>query len=183
MLSRVLPRHRGLLVGLALVVSYGFLIQYQLTGRSRNGTITATKKTHFQQVEEFSTVWNFSEDAYLEHDSEVGKEEGDKTKKTQTKPLEVKRSKEKDPDIKIPRVDELMPEQSETQLITIFPLVTLSMLPLNTGIYFLETDNAAITFQKRHLCAFESAAMQNPGREVYVLIDEHAKLQSVPGYL
>ena len=44
----------------------------------------------------------------------------------------------------------------EKNPITNFPTVNLNSLPENRSIFFIETDDEALTFEKRHLCAFEN---------------------------
>ena len=71
----------------------------------------------------------------------------------------------------------------EKNPITNFPTVNLNSLPENRSIFFIETDDEALTFEKRHLCAFESAAEKNSARDVFVLLNTASKMLSIPGYL
>ena len=52
------------------------------------------------------------------------------------------------------------------------PLYTVHDFELNAGIYFFETSPVKAIFTIFHYCAFESAALANPHRNVYVIVSE-----------
>ena len=52
------------------------------------------------------------------------------------------------------------------------PLYTVHDFELNSGIYFFETSPEKAIFTIFHYCAFESAALANPHRNVYVIVSE-----------
>lgn len=55
------------------------------------------------------------------------------------------------------------------------PLYTVHDFELNSGVYFFETSPEKAIFTIFHYCAFESAALANPHRNVYVIVSEENK--------
>ena len=51
------------------------------------------------------------------------------------------------------------------------------------NIFFVETSYERTKFSERALCAFESAAMYNPEKAVFVVVDEKIQLSHIPKYL
>ena len=51
------------------------------------------------------------------------------------------------------------------------------------NIFFVESNIEKTSFHPKLLCAFESAALQNPDYEVFVVMSIESNIVSVPGYL
>ena len=86
----------------------------------------------------------------------------------------------------------MLPIQVGTNNSTPTPIPNLDLNQLSSlasssreqqAVFFLEVDPSLPRFHPSAECAFESAALHNPGREVAVLLGSTSAMSSAPGHL
>lgn len=57
------------------------------------------------------------------------------------------------------------------------------MFQLNESIFFVETNEEMLELRPRSLCSLESAAKNNPNREVFMLMSSKSLFTQFPDYM